>query len=153
MPHTSFRRPVPFLACLCLIDTKALVSAPCMVANSSGARCPCVLPRTPRLSTPVDKGIREDRNPRTRTPTTTEFGKTCLLAILLDPVAFVVFLVFLFHGAPGDAVGAILLPVLVLCGVEGLFVDLLGVFGEVVLDVIRQLGYLLVGHRSPPSVL
>src|SRR5215217_4399613 len=129
-----------------------------MVANSSGARCPCVLPRTPRLSTPVDKGIREDRNPRTRTPTTTEFGKTVrktvrALAILLNPVAFVVFLVFLFHGAPGDAVGAILLPVLVLCGVEGLFVDLLGVFGEVVLDVIRQLGYLLVGHRSPPSVL
>src|SRR5215213_6116239 len=72
----------------------------------------------------------------------------CVLAILLDPVALVVLLVFVLHGAPGDPVGAVLLPVLLLCGVEGLLVDLLCVLGQVVLDVVRQLRDLLVGHLS-----
>jgi hypothetical protein len=47
-------------------------------------------------------------------------------AILLNPVALLVLLVLLLHGAPGDAVGAVLLAVLLLGGVEGLLVDLLG---------------------------
>jgi len=51
------------------------------------------------------------------------------LAILLDPVALPVFLVLLLHGAPGDPMGAVLLPVLILRGVEGLLVALLGVLG------------------------
>src|SRR5215210_4213383 len=50
------------------------------------------------------------------------------------------------NGAPGHAVGAALLAVLLLGGVEGLFVDLLGVLGQVVLHVVRQLRDLLVGH-------
>jgi hypothetical protein len=33
--------------------------------------------------------------------------------------------------------GAVLLAVLLLCGVEGLLVDLLGVLGQVVLHVVR----------------
>jgi hypothetical protein len=33
--------------------------------------------------------------------------------------------------------GAVLLAVLILCGVEGLFIDLLGVLGEIVLHVVR----------------
>ena len=52
------------------------------------------------------------------------------LAVLLDPVALLVLLVLLFHGAPGDAVGAVLLPILILCGVESLLVDLLGPLGR-----------------------
>jgi hypothetical protein len=60
-----------------------------------------------------------------------------VLAILLDPVALLVLLVYLLYGAPGDAMGPILFSVLILRGVEGIFVDLLGVFGQVVLDVIR----------------
>jgi hypothetical protein len=71
------------------------------------------------------------------------------LIILLDPVALLVLLVFLLYGAPGDPIGAILLAVLILCGVEGLLVDLLGVFGEVVLYTIRKLSDLLVGHLDP----
>jgi hypothetical protein len=38
-----------------------------------------------------------------------------VLVTLLDPVAFVVLLVRVLYGAPGDAVGAIFLPVLILC--------------------------------------
>jgi hypothetical protein len=60
-----------------------------------------------------------------------------VLAILLDPVAFLVLLVFLLYGASGGAVGAVLLTVLSLCGVERLLVDLLGVLGQVVLHVVR----------------
>src|SRR5215208_3060311 len=69
-------------------------------------------------------------------------------AILLDPVALLVFLVLVLHSAPGYPMGAALLPILILGGVEGLLVDLLGVFGQVVLDVVRKLRYLLVGHLS-----
>ncbi len=58
------------------------------------------------------------------------------LALLRDPVALVVLLVLLLDGAPGDAVGAIFFPVLVLRGFEGLFVDLLRVLGEVVLHTV-----------------
>jgi hypothetical protein len=45
------------------------------------------------------------------------------VSAFLDPVAVLVLLVFLLHGAPGDAVGPILFAVLLLCGVEGLLVD------------------------------
>src|SRR5215213_5359483 len=38
-----------------------------------------------------------------------------VLAILLDPVALIVFLVLVLHGAPQYAMGAILLAVLILC--------------------------------------
>ena len=54
-----------------------------------------------------------------------------------DPLSHLVLLVFLLYGAPGDAVGAVLFAVLLLCGVERLLVDLLGVLGEVVLHTIR----------------
>jgi hypothetical protein len=70
-------------------------------------------------------------------------------AILLDPVALLILLVLVLYGAPGYAVGAVLFSVLILCGVEGLLVDLLGSLGQVVLDVVRQLGYLLVRYRTP----
>src|SRR5215207_2185155 len=79
-------------------------------------------------------------------------GNVSVLAILLDPVALIVLLVLVLYGAPGDAVGAILLIVLILCRVEGLLVDLLGSLGEVVLDVVRQLGDLFVGHLDLPFV-
>src|SRR5918995_3698721 len=70
------------------------------------------------------------------------------LAILLDPVALLVLLVLVLYRAPGDPMGAILLPVLILGGVEGLLVDLLGSLGQVVLNVVRKLRDLLVGHLS-----
>ena len=54
-----------------------------------------------------------------------------------DPLFVLVLLVFLLYGAPGDAVGPILFAVLLLCGVERPFIDLLGVLGEVVLYTIR----------------
>jgi hypothetical protein len=81
---------------------------------------------------------------RTRVPAPLQYE----LAILLDPVALLVLLVLVLYGAPGDAVGAILLAVLILRGVERLLVDLLGVLGQVVLDVVRKLGDLLVGYLS-----
>src|SRR4028118_886883 len=59
--------------------------------------------------------------------------------LLLHPVALVVLLVLVLDRAPGRGVGATLLPVLVFRGVEGLLVDLLGVLGQVCLDVVRQL--------------
>ena len=71
--------------------------------------------------------------------------------LLLDPVALVVLLVLLLHGTPGDAVGAALLAVLLLGRVECFFVDLLGVFGKVVLRAVGKLRDLLVRHRSPFS--
>jgi hypothetical protein len=49
------------------------------------------------------------------------------VSAFLDPVAFLVLLVFLLYGAPGDAVGPILFSVLLRCGVERLFIDLLSV--------------------------
>src|SRR5215211_6430560 len=49
--------------------------------------------------------------------------------------------------------GAVFFSVLILRGVERLLVDLLGVLGQVVLDVVRQLSDLLVGHFDPlPSL-
>src|ERR671911_1225169 len=73
--------------------------------------------------------------------------------LFLYPVALVILLVLVLHGAPGYPVGAILLTELILGGVEGLLVDLLGVLGEIVLDVVRKLGYLLVGHIDSLSSL
>jgi hypothetical protein len=60
----------------------------------------------------------------------------------------IVLLVLLLDGASSHPVGAILLTVLIFGGVEGLFVDLLGVLGEVVLDAVRKLGDLLVRHLA-----
>jgi hypothetical protein len=54
-------------------------------------------------------------------------------AILLDPVAL---LMLVLYGATGYAVGAVLFSVLILCGVEGLLVDLLCSLGQVVLDAV-----------------
>jgi len=54
----------------------------------------------------------------------------------LDPVALVVLLVFLLYGTPGHSVGTVLFSILILCGVEGLLVDLLGVLGQVVLNAV-----------------
>src|SRR5829696_7736036 len=71
-----------------------------------------------------------------------------VLAILLNPVALLVLLVLVLYGAPGDAMGPVLLSVLILRGVEGLLVDLLGVLWQVILDVVRKLRDLLVGHLS-----
>src|SRR5215203_2069221 len=68
--------------------------------------------------------------------------------LFLYPVALLVLLVLVLHGAPSDAVGAVFFTVLILCGVEGLLVDLLGVLGQIVLDVVRKLRDLLVGHLS-----
>ena len=45
--------------------------------------------------------------------------------------------------------GAVLLAVLILCGVEGLLVDLLGSLGQLVLDAVWQLRYPLVRYRTP----
>src|ERR671921_2661289 len=73
-------------------------------------------------------------------------GNVSVFAILLDPVALLVLLVLVLYRAPGDTVGAVLLAVLILCGVESLLVDLLGVLGQVVLDVVRKLSNLLVRH-------
>src|SRR5215208_6374630 len=70
-------------------------------------------------------------------------------AVLLDPVAFLILLILVLNCAPGNAVGAVLLAVLLFCGVEGLLVDLLGVLGQVVLDALWQLRYLLVRHCTP----
>src|SRR5215204_3075335 len=83
------------------------------------------------------EGMTKSRGPRGRNPATTGFGNVSVLAILLDPVALIVLLVPILHGAPGHPVGAVLFSVLILCGVEGLLVDLLSVLGEVVLDIIR----------------
>src|SRR5215216_4115626 len=71
------------------------------------------------------------------------------LVLLGDPVAFLVLLVLLLYGAPGDTVSTILFSVLLLCGVERLLINLLGVLREVVLHAVRQLRYLLVGHLAP----
>src|SRR5919112_169556 len=71
-----------------------------------------------------------------------------VLAILLDPVALLVLLVLVLNCAPGDAMGAVFFTVLILGGVEGLLVDLLSVLGKVVLDVVRKLRDLLVGHLA-----
>src|SRR5215213_1747987 len=93
----------------------------------------------------------------TRQTSPTRLGSKCLGScssrIALYPVALLVLLVLLLHGAPGYPVGAVLLSVLILCGVERLLVDLLSVLGQVVLDVVRQLSDLLVGHLDPlPSL-
>src|SRR5215203_6366713 len=89
--------------------------------------------------------MNKSRSPRARDSGRYRFRER-VLAILLDPIALLVLLVLVFYRAPGDAVGAVLLAVLILRGVEGLLVDLLGSLGQVVLDVVRKLGDLLVRH-------
>jgi hypothetical protein len=59
--------------------------------------------------------------------------------LFLDPVTLVVLLVLVLDGAPGDAVGALLLAVLLLGGVVGRPVDLLPMLGEVVPHAVRQI--------------
>src|SRR5215212_10339460 len=95
--------------------------------------------------------MKKSRSPRARDSGRYRFRER-VLAILLDPVALIVLLVLVLYRAPGDTVGAVLFSVLILCGVEGLLVDLLGVLGEVVLHVVRKLRDLLVGHLGPPFV-
>src|SRR5215212_4432139 len=95
--------------------------------------------------------MKRSRSPRGRNSGRYRFRER-VLAILLDPIALVVLFVFLLYGAPGDAVGAVLFTVLILCGVERLLVDLLGVLGQVVLDVVRKLSDLLVRHFASSSV-
>src|SRR5215208_3597508 len=90
--------------------------------------------------------MNKSRSPRARDSGRYRF-RECVLAILLDPVALIVLLVLVLYSAPGDAMCAVLFSVLILCGVEGLLVDLLGVLGQVVLHVVRKLCDLLVGHR------
>jgi hypothetical protein len=68
--------------------------------------------------------------------------------LFLYPVALVVLFILVLHCAPGDAVGAVFFTVLLLGGVEGLLVDLLGMLWQIVLDVVRKLRDLLVGHLS-----
>jgi len=61
--------------------------------------------------------------------------------LLLDPLsALFVLLVLLLDGAPGNPVAAILLVVLLLCGVVRRSVDLLGVLGQIVPYAVRQVG-------------
>src|SRR5215208_6654059 len=90
--------------------------------------------------------MKKSRSPRARDSGRYRFRER-VLAILLDPIALIVLLVLVLYRAPGDAVGAVLLAVLILCGVERLLVGLLGSLGQVVLDVVRKLCDLLVGHR------
>src|SRR5215213_5776810 len=123
--------------------SRALCSA--AIRWLSSMRPPCVqfldafrltLPKIHKQHT-AGEGMMKSRGPRGRNPATTCFANVSVLAILLDPVALIVLLVFVLHGAPGYAMGAILLSVLILCRVEGLLVDLLGSLGQVVLDIIR----------------
>src|SRR5215216_3934162 len=90
--------------------------------------------------------MKKSRSPRARDSGRYRFRER-VLAILLDPIALLVLLVLVLYRAPGDAMGAVLLSVLLIRGVEGLLVDLLGSLGQVVLDIVRKLGDLLVGHR------
>src|SRR5215210_708172 len=90
--------------------------------------------------------MKKSRSPHARDSGRYRFRER-VLAILLDPIALIVLLVLVLYRAPGDAMGAVLLSVLILSGVEGLLVDLLCVLGKVVLDVVRKLCDLLVGHR------
>src|SRR5215210_9350032 len=92
--------------------------------------------------------MKKSRSPHARDSGRYRFRER-VLAILLDPIALIVLLVLVLYSAPGDAMGAVLLSVLILCGVEGLLVDLLGVLGQVVLDAVGQLRNLLVGHLDP----
>jgi hypothetical protein len=65
----------------------------------------------------------------------------------------IVLLVLVLDGAPSYPVGAALLPILLLCGVEGLLVDLLGVLGQVVPHAVRQVAEVIVRHlASSPKV-
>ena len=92
------------------------------------------------LLAPVLATVRQPNSGGTSQPVSVLFG---------DPVAVLILLVLLLYGAPGDAVGAILFSVLLLCGVKCLFVDLLGVLGKIILYTIWQLRDLLVGHLAP----
>src|SRR4028119_728458 len=94
--------------------------------------------------------VSRGRRPSRRSSAGAQAPEAC--GLLLDPVALVVLLVLLLHGAPSRGVGAALLAVLIFGGVEGLLVDLLGVLWQVVLHVVRQLRDPLVGHLDRPFV-
>jgi hypothetical protein len=114
-----------------------------MYANFVELRA-CELRRILLPRTPVNKGMKRTGVPHGGTPAAPVVGDA--LAVLRNPVTLVVLLVLVLDGAPGDAVGAVLLTVLILCGVERLLVDLLGVLGQVVLHTIWQLRDLVVWH-------
>src|SRR5215217_6559435 len=78
----------------------------------------------------------------------TSGGPQGLWSVLLEPVALVILLVLVLDSAPGDAVGAFLLAVLVLGGVVGRAVDLLRVLGEVVPHAVRQIAQVFVRHLA-----
>jgi hypothetical protein len=71
-----------------------------------------------------------------------------VLALFGDPLAVLVLLVLVLDGTSGYPVGAALLPVLLFGRVEGFLVDLLRVFGQIVLHAIRQFVDLPVRHVS-----
>ena len=71
--------------------------------------------------------------------------------LLLDPLAFFVFLVLLLDGAPGHPVAAILLVVLLLGGVVRRPVDLLGVLGRLSLTLSGRSVSFSYG-MPPPSL-
>jgi hypothetical protein len=73
------------------------------------------------------------------------------LLLFLYPVASVVFLDILLHSTPGYSMGAALLPVLLLCGVEGLLVDLLGVLGVSWAIVVRLMVLLSLYLSAQPN--
>src|SRR5215212_3878075 len=104
------------------------------------------LPRNPRMRTSPKRSSPKFAPPSSRWHYAWRWKGS---AILLDPVALLVLLVLVLNCAPGNAVGAIFLAVLLFGGVEGLLVDLLGSLGKVVLDAVWQLRYLLVRHRTP----
>src|SRR5699024_9707084 len=66
---------------------------------------------------------------------------------VLDPFAVVVFVIFLFDRAPGNAMGArFVVPVLVPGAVVCLFVDLLRLRRQAVLHGVRQVAFLVIRH-------
>jgi hypothetical protein len=71
--------------------------------------------------------------------------------LLLDPAALVVLLVLVLDGAPGDAVGAFLLAVVIPGGVVGRAVDLLRVLGKLVPHAVRLIAQILVRHLASCS--
>src|SRR5215211_3530205 len=106
----------------------------------------CELPRMPRMRTSPKRSSTKFAPPSSRWHYAWRWKGS---AVLLDPVAFLILLILVLNCAPGNTVGAIFLTVLLFGGVEGLLVDLLGSLGKVVLDVVRKLCDLLVGHRVP----
>src|SRR5215216_4992357 len=106
----------------------------------------CELPRMPRMRTSPKRSSTKFAPPSSRWHYAWRWKGS---AVLLDPVALLILLVLVLNCAPGYAVGAIFLTVLLFGGVEGFLVDLLGSLGKVVLDTLWQLRYLLVRHRTP----